>query len=815
MRSLAPRLLACALLGAGVAQASPFTVERFLTQERLGRVSIDPSQRWLVAPIAAPYRSAPRWDLEDDTYRTITQLRVFDLAAGGPPKLYPQQVGGAEDWGYSPGPYAPSGAKMAVTRARGRVLEVGVLDLATGQAVWTGLNPIDERIGRAVQWRSDEVLLVVAKDPEAITLAGLNGWQTRARWIDTWRATDEGQLGVSVMGSGRYLDRNPVSTATRLVTVSAPTGRGRVLTQGDVLDFEIAPGGRFAALFSNGEPVRPDPATPRSTADTFRRHRLTLVDLESGEVWSPCPRCDLAPYLLTWSPRGTDLLVYARDDAAEWTQARYWRITPGRKAAAPLDAATVDPAANTTGPGYITPRADWMGDTPLIQGRPVGAAGEGRGELDWFAWRAAGPVNLTASLPPGARALEAVSADAIVVSAAGQLYEIDKSGQTTPLGAGRRIQGPGYAGSERLAYNGRPSVSDLVVTVNRDKSAAPAVLKDGHVDLFGDPAPDGESLLAAAPRRGLTATVRRDAHGVQTLSLTQTGRPARSLATVNADLAQVEFAKPRAIVHKGPRGEALTSWLYLPPQRTPGVRIPLVVTPYPGAVFETAPPEETPPIRHAMTSAQILAGRGYAVLVTSLPVDDRREPTQGLADDVLAIVDAAAAAEPAIDAQRLAVWGHSYGGYAALALAGQSSRFKAVIAVSFVAERFGSYSPYNLVTAAAPEAGVLFPYFAGYAERGQGRMKVAPWIDPQIYVRGSPMLTADKIKAPVLLIMGGMDKDPGQLADMFGALFRQDKDALSVFYPGEGHVFQSPATIADYYARIFAFLDEHIGPRAR
>lgn len=814
MRRLAPRLLACALLGAGAAQASPFTVERFLAQERLGRVSIDPSQRWLVAPIAAADRTAPRWDLEDDTYRTITQLRVFDLVDGGAPKLYPQKVGGPDDWGYSPGPYSPSGAKMAVTRARGRSLEVGVLDLATGQAVWTGLNPIDERIGRAVQWRSDTQLVVAAKAPEAITLAGLNGWQTQARWIDQWRATDEGRLGVTVMGSGRYLDRNPVSTATRLVTVSAATGQGRVLTEGDFLDVEVAPGGRYAALYANGEAVRPDPAKPRSSADTFRRHRLTLIDLENGEAWSPCPKCDLAPYLLAWSPRGSDLLVYARDDTAEWAQARYWRITPGRRTAAPLDDASVAPVAKTTGPGYITPRADWMGETPLIQGRSTGSGGAGRNEPDWFAWADGGPVNLTASLPPGPRALEAVSADAIVVSSAGQLYRIGQAGGASGLGAGRRVPGPGFAGSERLAYNSRPSVKDLVVALDKDKSAAPAILKNGRVDTLGIIAPDGESLVAVAPRLRLAATVRRDAHGVQTVSVAQPGRPARSMTTVNADLSRVDFSAPRPIPHKGPRGEALTSWLYLPPERSAGLRAPLVVVPYPSAVFDAPPTEEAPPIRYAMTSGQILAGRGYAVLVTSLPVDERREPTQGLAGDVLAIVDAAAAAEPTIDAERLAVWGHSYGGYAALAMAAQSPRFKAVIAVSFVAERLGNYSPYNLVTAVGPEAGVLFPYFAGYAERGQGRMQVAPWKDPQIYVRNSPMLAADKVTAPALLIMGGMDKDPGQLADMFGALFRQDKDALSVFYPGEGHVFQSPANVADYYARIFAFLDEHIGPGA-
>ena len=273
------------------------------------------------------------------------------------------------------------------------------------------------------------------------------------------------------------------------------------------------------------------------------------------------------------------------------------------------------------------------------------------------------------------------------------------------------------------------------------------------------------------------------------------------------------FAPPTPITHKGHRGETLTSWLYLPPQPSqPSARLPLVVIPYPGGVYDTPPRRHLPPTAGSDTNAQILAAHGYAVLVTSLPVNETREPADGLSADILKIVDAAIAAEPRIDGERLALWGHSYGGWAALMTATQTSRFKAVIAGAFATDRFSAYSPANLLTTIAPDAGLIYAAQAGYSENGQARMGRAPWLVPDRYVRNSPLMAADKITAPMLLLMGDLDSDPGQQVQMFGALFRQNKDALSVLYHGEGHVLMSPAHITDLYQRVFAFLDEQLRP---
>lgn len=809
MRRLAPRLLACALFGAQAAQASPFTVPTLLAQERLGPVSFDPSQRWLVVPTIAPYASAPRWDLEDFTPMTITRLRVVDLTGEVPPRTLPAKVGGLEDWGWTPGPYSPSGDRMAMVRARGDQLEAGVLDLATGQAVWTGLYPVDGVMGRTLQWRSDQELLVVAKDPAAPSLFGVLGLPVQRRQADLWRATHENRVAVTVVGSGRFLEETPSAPANRLMSVDAATGKATSLASGTFFDLEIAPGGRYAAMLQGGAPLRLDPKAAIHTVDPRNRRRLAIVDLDTQETFAPCIDCDVEADLLAWSPNGRSLIVFARQDTEAWDQGHYRRIDVAGRTESRLDDPAVTPMTETTGWGARVPRADWMGQTPLLLGRSSGPA-EATG--DWFAFGPGGTKDLTSRLPPGKRVLAAVAPDAIVVAVNGKLWRVDARGRATAWGAGTPVRSTGLPGGDRLSFNNRPSIAGLAALETPGKARPPAIRVGAKARPIGVVPGAGETVLATAPRAAAIAVLARDSHGVETVRLRRAGANPVTVATVNAHLAAVDFADPRPVVHAGPRGEALTSWLYLPPGHAPGARLPLVIIPYPGKSYPAAPAANAPPARQLFLNAQVLAAAGYAVLLPSLPIDEAREPADGLADRLLAIAEAAAAAEPSLDLDRLALWGHSYGGWAVLMAASQSPRFRAVVAGAFIADLASNYARSNLFGALAPDVDVGLGGDFGWTELGQARMGVPPWADPGKYARNSPALAAGKITAPLLLIMGDLDGNPSQARTMFGAMFRQDKDALLLTYHGEAHVVMTPSNVADLHERLLRFLGETLGP---
>ena len=84
-----------------------------------------------------------------------------------------------------------------------------------------------------------------------------------------------------------------------------------------------------------------------------------------------------------------------------------------------------------------------------------------------------------------------------------------------------------------------------------------------------------------------------------------------------------------------------------------------------------------------------------------------------------------------------------------------------------------------------------------------------PWETIDRYVRNSPIFSAPKIDAPVLLFHGDQDYVPlTQAEEMFSALRALGKSVELVRYWGEGHVFQSPANIADLWERIAIWLVE-------
>lgn len=328
------------------------------------------------------------------------------------------------------------------------------------------------------------------------------------------------------------------------------------------------------------------------------------------------------------------------------------------------------------------------------------------------------------------------------------------------------------------------------------------------------PAPSGEMILAAQAKPAVRASLARDAQGVEQLLLRMAGRPPTPILTLNAGLADVAFVHPRPILHRGPHGDALTSWLYLPPDLPPGSRAPLVVVPYPGRIYPDAATGLGPPGHERYPNAQLLAAAGYAVLLPSLPVDTAREPMEGTAERILAVVDAAAATGAPVDTTRLALWGHSYGGYAVLAAAAQSPRFKAIISAAPSPDLFIAYAGQNQTLDLIPESGYPVVNAMGWLESGQARMGAPPWRDPGRYVRNSPALHADKITAPVLLIAGDLDGDPNGPRAMFNALYRQNKDALLLDYHGEGHQMFGVANLRHLYAQALAFLADHIAPDA-
>lgn len=774
----------------------PYSVGHLLALESLGPAAIAADGRWGVLQTYDRWDAQARFDLDSWGRLGLGRVTRLDLVHGeAPPRpAFPQAAG----VGYTAGPLSPSGKRLAVLRLQGRALELGVATLETGAVTWLGVSPPLDVWGRTVAWRNEDELIAIDQAPD-MPGSGLGlGWLVQERTTWAWAQAGAGRYSGVVLGSGAYRDAHPQASPSALVRIDLRGGGATTLARGAFVDLEIAPGGGHVAALAEAEDLAPDPG-PLSTGTPFRRRALTLVDLATLEARAPCPACDLDARLLAWSASGQTLLIHDRGLAGV-RPAAYWRI-PARGAAVALQTPGVMTVLSPTADHGLTANGTWLGETPLIPAKPI----SGPSRTTWWRLEHNGPRALPPCPNGGDMRLVGVSGPSPLMACGEAVLAVSLEGALTPFATGlvQRLTGR----TVRLTAAARPAQELAVITPGPAGRRLAPLQGGGAVTLGTDDVP---LALSAQGQAAVTQTI--DDQGVQSVWLLGPDRARRRLLTVNSGLAGVAVSRPTPVRHVGPDGQALTSWLY-PATRPlpPGQRAPLVVVPYPGETHARPPAGQAPGSLRFSANAQVIAGRGYAVLVPSLPYRARGEPMDGLADQILQVVDAAAA-QAAIDPQRVAIWGHSYGGYAALASATQSRRFSAIIASASASNLLSYYGRIGPLAAAAPEVGLPIAPSAGWFETGQGRMGAPPWVDPQRYLRNSPIVRADRITAPVLLIHGDLDKDLSQPQGLFAALYRQNKDAVLITYRGEGHIIQGPANVRDQYARVFGFLDRHLRP---
>jgi dipeptidyl aminopeptidase/acylaminoacyl peptidase len=210
----------------------------------------------------------------------------------------------------------------------------------------------------------------------------------------------------------------------------------------------------------------------------------------------------------------------------------------------------------------------------------------------------------------------------------------------------------------------------------------------------------------------------------------------------------------------------------------------------------------------------MLAARGYAVLLASspLPAELPRDISANLTSITLSAVDAGIA-EGYIDPNRLAILGHSAGAFAVVTIVSETNRFRAAIAAAGVFNPISYYGSFADTDERLGESSALMLRQAIWAESGQAGFGAPPWIDPQRYLRNSPILRAPAISTPMLLFHATNDRNVSdqQSEEMFTALSRLGKDALFVRYDDDNHVFFHQENAKDYWTRVFSWLGEYIG----
>jgi dipeptidyl aminopeptidase/acylaminoacyl peptidase len=155
------------------------------------------------------------------------------------------------------------------------------------------------------------------------------------------------------------------------------------------------------------------------------------------------------------------------------------------------------------------------------------------------------------------------------------------------------------------------------------------------------------------------------------------------------------------------------------------------------------------------------------------------------------------------DPKRVAIYGGSYGGYAALAGAAFNSDVFCC-AVDIV-------GPSNLKTLIA----TIPPYWAPMISQFHRRVG-NPDTDEEFLWSRSPLSRADQIRIPLLIAQGANDPRVKQAESeqIVEALRRAGIDHEYMLFPDEGHGFAKPENRLRFYAAADKFLAKHLGGRA-
>jgi dipeptidyl aminopeptidase/acylaminoacyl peptidase len=211
--------------------------------------------------------------------------------------------------------------------------------------------------------------------------------------------------------------------------------------------------------------------------------------------------------------------------------------------------------------------------------------------------------------------------------------------------------------------------------------------------------------------------------------------------------------------------------------------------------------------------AQWLANRGYACLQVNFRGSTGygkrfvnagdREWGGKMHDDV---VDAVgwAIAQGVADPERIAIYGGSYGGYAAL------------VGATFTPDLFrcavSIVGPSNLLTF----IDTIPPYWSSYRTMLYQRVG-NPETEPDFLKSRSPLFHVDRIKIPLLIAQGANDPrvNRAESEQIVAAMREKGIDHEYLLFEDEGHGFAKPENRLRFYAAAERFLARHLGGRAQ
>jgi dipeptidyl aminopeptidase/acylaminoacyl peptidase len=834
-RTLSAAALTVVAPALAASQQRPITVDDLLTLSAFAEVAISPDGEVVAATVIRP-GSSSRFGCILCNYHSAADIWLVNRRSGERRNLTRGAADSSSAWLPT---WSPDGRRLAFVSTRAERGErrggnvrpyVWERDRVTPRRlsdrdVHLQVDITTARgVTRSLAWL-DDTSLVVPFLPRGISAdEQVLPWRKGVREASrAWARWEAGQPTGSVLESPV-----PDTFATQMVTlarIGARSGTSREVADipnwdlwdlNSNLQVSISPDGRRAAVVTIAGLMeqRADRLLPNSVWKN--RVAIARLDRVAPLTWAP-----ESPWgqgteaqLLPWSPDGRAFVVLQLVEAGTPRQRQVALLVSaaGAMQASPGNLAIGD--VLWTADGRLIARARTLAPDTGTQRRP--------GRWDWFradsGWSLS---NITASMPASpSRVVRTAAADKLVGLADGALWLVSTNREAP---SPKRLTGAEFAGRSSIVESRSDSAdATLVIQTTRDGSRALAHLSvrplgdSARVETAPIPIPSATARLIAASHRADAFAFSDDTPGgIQLWSARPGAAAATRLMVLNEHVAGLAQARRLLFWYRAQDGDSLRGLALLPPDFRSDRRYPLAVWAYGGYVVTDTMVPRAGKNYSGTFNMEVLAAHGYVVLFPSIPLpygvraDVWSEIPKGVLPAIDRLIELGVA-----DSARLAVLGHSFGGYSAYALVTQTNRFKAAVAMSghpdllslygqfLPGERYSDRAHQGMVTASMFESGP-FDMAAPLAE------------DPWRYLRNSPLLYMDRVRTPLMIVHGDMDGAPIQQGEeAFTTLTRMGRKARFVRYWGEGHVVASPPNVRHLWGQIFDWLDTNVKPAA-
>ncbi|MGA7294288.1 MAG: S9 family peptidase [Terriglobales bacterium] len=611
--------------------------------------------------------------------------------------------------------------------------------------------PHAKRIGQvALSPDGTQVAYIVAG---ALTVTSANGGAPREISVDgnlplrevTWSA-DSKQLA--------FLADLPDAIPAAQVWTVASDGTSltkRAELKGYVETPRFSPdGAKLAVLFIEGLPRIAGPLQPMIPLagvidDQIYEQRLTTIGLNTNTVEQVTPK-DTYIYQYDWTPDGKAWAATAAHGSgdANWWVAKLYRINA------------------TTGEMRQIYASKWQMADPLVS-----------------------PDGKNVAVIEGLMSDEgSTGGDIVIVPMEGRSEDAAARDITPNLKAS--VSSLAWVSSDRIIFGAK---------IDGNSGFGRASIDDGQAKILWT----GEETASAASGPGgsfshdgnVTAVIRQSASTPPEVWVGAIGKW-KQISSVNSGIEPAWGTMHN--VHWENGSTRVQGWLMFPKNFVKGKTYPLVVSVHGG-------PSAACSSRWDAGFTGAASAMGYFVLCPN----PRGSYGQGEAftqanikdfgggdyRDIMAGVDAISQEYP-IDAKRIGIRGHSYGGYMTMWAESQTHRFTAAVAGAGLSDWLSYYGLNDIDE-------WMIPFFGA-----------SVYDDPAVYAKSDPMHFVKAVQTPTLILVGDRDGEVPmeQSVEWWQALKTLKVPAELVVYADEGHALVKPADARDYTLRTLEWFDE-------